>query len=118
MDLQFAENLQVIMNYYSYNQDRFATLLGTVNQKSISTYINGKGIPKIETLIRLRQLTGLSIDSLLFSKILVSDLPTLLYKEQEGPITIHEPIIVYEKNKTVEERLDKIEERLKKLEGK
>ncbi len=62
-----GENLKYHRTKCSYTQRELADMLG-FTEKSVSKWENGSGMPNIDTLIKLSDIFGVSIDELVFEK--------------------------------------------------
>jgi hypothetical protein len=110
-EIQLSDNLQVIINHFKYNHQEFAEIF-EINPKSVTNYKNSQ-LPKIEFMIKLNDLTGLSIDKLLYSQVRSIDLPDRPYGRlpvlDESGMVLEKPLFDdFEIRKLLRELSDRI----------
>ncbi len=69
--MYIQSNLKHLMKKNKLNQEQLAQRLGLSSYSTIGKYLNGKNIPSVEILIKMRELFEVTIDDLLlkdFSK--------------------------------------------------
>ena len=75
--MSIANNLKIIRAKYRYSQEQFAELL-EVSRGMINSYENSRADPSTDFLVKLANLTGLSVDQLNYGDIYLENLPEFL----------------------------------------
>ena len=66
--MKFPSNLKLLRKRYNLTQERLAEEVGVVNT-SISNYESGKSMPELATLLRLREVFKIDLETLMFGDI-------------------------------------------------
>lgn len=76
-------NIETIKRVWGLKQTEFAGLFDDMNYQKISSYVNGRAKPSVEFMIRLAELTGLSVIYLYKNVVAIPEIPP-------GPLTKEE----------------------------
>ncbi len=66
--MKFSNNLKLLRKRYHFTQERLSFEIGVQNT-SISNYESGKSLPELATLLRLREVFHVDLETLIFGDI-------------------------------------------------
>lgn len=74
--MSIVQNLKIIRAKYRFSQERFAELM-SVSRGMINSYENARAEPSTEFLMKLGNLTGITVDQLTYGDIHMENLPEI-----------------------------------------
>lgn len=77
----FSHNMKVIRSSLKMTQEEIALKLG-VTRDVLSNYEQGRTDPSIEVLVKLAQITGITIDQILYQKLREENIPGAMEPSQ------------------------------------